>query len=305
MLGVADNILVAGRFFDGGPEPEAILGAPLARRLGFAMPQQAIGARLELEAAGLAPQAGNSLTLAHRKLEVTVVGVYELPPLLPKAARSSLLLPVDLMRGLPGTQVDSALARLKVGGDAKHAGYSSVTVRVREPRDLGAVDERIKGLGYQTKTSLSRFNELQTFFILLEVLLATIGTVALIIAALGVVNTLLMAVLERYQEIGICKALGASDGDLVVLFLTEAALIGLLGGLGGLVLGRVVSFGLDTGLDIYARRQGATSPLDLFAFPPWLLAGTVLFAVVVSLLAGVYPALRAARADPIQTLRRG
>ena len=78
----------------------------------------------------------------------------------------------------------------------------------------------------------------------------------------------------------------------------------VLGGLGGLVLGRVVSWILEIGVNAYARTQDVTVQLDLFAFPLWLLAATVLFSIVVSVLAGVYPALRAARVDPIKALRR-
>jgi putative ABC transport system permease protein len=176
---------------------------------------------------------------------------------------------------------------------------------VRDAADVGAVEERIKGMGFHTSAMLRHFQEMRTFFIFLRVLLAAIGSVALLVAALGIVNTLLMSVLERYQEIGIAKAVGASDGDLLVLFLAEAGMIGFFGGLGGLFLGRVVSYGLGIAVNAYARSQGATEPLEVFAFPPWLLAGTVLFAVAVSVVAGVYPALRAARVDPIEALRRG
>jgi putative ABC transport system permease protein len=124
------------------------------------------------------------------------------------------------------------------------------------------------------------------------------------VSGLGILNTLLMCVLERQQEIGIYKAIGASDRDLVVLFLTEAGIIGLAGGLGGLVLGRFVSWILELGINAYARNHGVTAFLGVFAFPPWLLAATVLFSAVISVLAGVYPALRAARVDPIVSLRR-
>jgi putative ABC transport system permease protein len=79
--------------------------------------------------------------------------------------------------------------------------------------------------------------------------------------------------------------------------------VGLLGGLGGLALGRVVSLGLELGVNVYARREGVTSPIEVFAFPPWLLLASVLFAVLVSVFAGVYPAGRAARVDPIQAIR--
>ena len=109
-----------------------------------------------------------------------------------------------------------------------------------------------------------------------------------------------MAVLERHQEIGICKAIGASDGDILVLFLTEAGVIGLLGGLGGLGLGWGVSYLMEIAVDVYARGHGVTEKLHVFAFPGGLLAAAVLFAVVVSVVAGVYPALchRPARSYP-------
>jgi ABC-type antimicrobial peptide transport system permease subunit len=135
------------------------------------------------------------------------------------------------------------------------------------------------------------------------VLLGCVGTVALVVAALGIVNTLLMSVLERYQEIGIYKAIGASDGDLLVMFLTEASILGFLGGLGGLLLGRVVSWGLGVAVNYYARTQGVEEHLFVFAFPVWLLAGVVVFSILISVLAGVYPAIRAARVDPIRALR--
>ena len=173
-----------------------------------------------------------------------------------------------------------------------------------ERQVLARVEKAIQAMGFRTRTLLSRLEKMRTFFVFMDVLLAAIGTVALVVAGLGIINTLLISVLERYQEIGICKAIGASDGDLIVLFLTEAGIIGLLGGVGGLVLGRGVAWLLEIGVNAYARGHGVTTHLDLFAFPLWLLAATVLFATVVSVLAGVYPALRAARVDPIKALRR-
>jgi putative ABC transport system permease protein len=305
LLGMAEEFLVAGRFFRENHDPEAILGAPLIHALGFASPQEAIGAQVTVEAAGLSPDDDASFSFQRKELKVTVVGVYELPLIVPGPARSGLVVPLDLMKEVPGIHFESALAQLKAGGAATPGGYGNVTVRVRNAADLRSVEDAIKKMGYQTSTMLGRFAEMQTFVIFLEVLLAAVGTIALVVAALGIVNTLLMAVLERHQEIGICKALGASDGDLLVLFLTEAGLIGLLGGLGGLLLGRLVSFGLEIVVNVYARGHGANRALEVFVFPFWLLAATALFAMVVSVLAGVYPAMRAARVDPIRALRRG
>ena len=101
-------------------------------------------------------------------------------------------------------------------------------------------------MGYRTRTILSKLQDMRRFFLAIQLLLTAVGGIALAIAALGIVNTLLMAVLERYQEIGLCKAIGASDGDLFVLFLTEAGIIGLLGGLTGIALGWLMSWGMET-----------------------------------------------------------
>jgi putative ABC transport system permease protein len=305
LFGVEEDIIIAGRFFRGEGKREAILGSQLLRGLGFNTPAEAVGAELTLEASGLTPDAGGRFTFQRRELKVHVVGVYEPPPLVPAGARRAVVLPVELMKEVPGVRFDSALSRLKAGGDAVAAGYASATVRVRDANQLERVAAEIQRMGFDTKTVVSRLSGMRTFFVFLQVLLAAVGTVALIVAALGIVNTLLMSVLERYEEIGLYKAIGASDGDMAVLFLTEAASFGLGGGIFGLGLGWGVSWALGIGINIYAARQGTTEPIDLFVFPPWLLVSTVVFSVVVSIAAGVYPAVRAARVDPIRALRRG
>jgi putative ABC transport system permease protein len=303
LLGVVDEFLVAGRFFDQGTEPEVILGVQIVRGLGFKSPQEAIGVKVTLEATGLSPEEGKSFTFQRKQFTVTVVGVYEPPALLPALAQRGIGLPVELMKEVPGVHFESALSRLKAGGQDVAPSYGSATVRVQEPSAMAAVEKQVQEMGFRTRTVLSRMEEMRTFFLVFQLLMAMVGTVAMVIAALGIANTLLMAVLERYQEIGICKAIGASDADLMVLFLTEAGIIGLLGGLSGLVLGRTVCWVLEAAATIYARRQDIMAPLDVFAFPVWLLAATVAFAVAVSVVAGIYPALRAARVDPIRALR--
>src|SRR5262249_54375401 len=133
--------------------------------------------------------------------------------------------------------------------------------------------------------------------------LGAVGMVALVVAGLGIINTMLMAVLERYKEIGVYKALGASNGDIRVLFLAEAGLVGLLGSLSGLALGFVVSWGIDIVVNELAHRQGIDEKMVFFAFPPLLVFGTALFAIIVSMVSGLYPAERAARVDPVRVLR--
>ncbi len=299
-----DEILIAGDYLTPGDSPEIIIARGVARDLGFDALEDAIGATVTVKVSGLSPGDAATFTFERKDLEVTIVGVYDLSSRLPGPMSRVVLLPIDLMKQIPGTRIRSALPGLRAGRDAANAGYSRATVRVHRHSDLPPVEKAIRAMGFDARSMLSRLDEMQTFFVFIDVLLAAVGTVALVVAGLGIINTLLIAVLERRQEIGICKAIGASDGDLVVLFLTEAGIIGLMGGLGGLVMGRAVAWALEIAANAYARSEGVMGHLDIFAFPLWLLAATVLFAMVISVLAGVYPARRAARVDPIQALRR-
>ena len=304
LLESADEMIVAGDYLSPTDRPETILSRHVARELGFEDPQDAIGATVTVKASGLSPGEAATFTFERKELTVTIVGVYDVP-MMPMGPMSQVvLLPVDLIKGIPGARVRPALHGLRAGRDARNAGYAKASVRVRRHSDVAPVEKAIQAMGFETRTLLAQLDKMRTFFVFVDVLLAAIGTVALLVAGLGIINTLLISVLERRQEIGICKAIGASDGDLLVLFLTEAGLIGLMGGLGGLALGRGVAWILEIAVNAYARTHGVTAHLDVFAFPIWLLAATVGFAAAISVLAGVSPALRAARVDPIQALRR-
>jgi putative ABC transport system permease protein len=139
-------------------------------------------------------------------------------------------------------------------------------------------------------------------FIILDIVLSLIGSIALAVSSLGIMNTMVMSILERTREIGIMKAIGGSDGDIRRIFLIEASVIGFFGGLAGVVLGWLVGRIINLGANIYIEQQGGT-PGNLFSLPFWLIGGAIGFSIVVSLLAGSYPAGRAARLDPIQALR--
>jgi len=304
ILGTAQEVFVAGGYFHPNEVRQAILAKRLALDLGFSPVEDAVGATVTLEASGLSTEKPAAFTFERKKLAVTVVGVYDVPDLMLGPMTRAVLLPVELMKGIPGAQFEHTLDRMKAGSDPAHAGYRRATVRVWRRSDLAPVEAAIQAMGYDTRTLLHLLEEIRTFFVFIDVLLAAVGTVALVVAGLGIVNTLLMCVLERQQEIGIYKAIGASDRDVAVLFLTEAGTIGAIGGFGGIALGRLVSWILEIGVNAYARTQGVTAYLDVFAFPIWLLGTTVLFSAAVSVLAGVYPAIRAARVDPILSLRR-
>ena len=302
-LPFVQDALVAGRFFDAPAAGEVIIGTRLAKNLGFDSPADAVGTTLAIQVKGLAPGEGKTFKFDERQMELRVAGVWNPPGGRPGFAPDGILLPQDVIKDLPGVRFDSALQWLRIGKPGLPPTYERLVVRVKGPSELFEVEKQIQDMGFRTETLLSRIKQIREAFLIMDLVLTAVGTVALIVAGLGIINTLLMAVLERYREIGSYKALGASDGDVRIIFLAEAGLVGLAGGLGGLGLGRVVAWIIEVVVNSIAHSRGIDEPIMAFAFPFYLLAGAVLFAIAVSLVSGVYPAMRAARVDPIRALR--
>ena len=179
--------------------------------------------------------------------------------------------------------------------------YPSLSVRVSNPNRVESVQDAIRKMGFNTFSILDATRSLRRFFAVLDLFLGIFGSLALAVAALGIVNTLVMAILERRREIGIMKAIGASDGDVKKLFLAEAAVMGLLGGVVGVAMGWVIGRLINGGANFYLRRQNLP-PENLWAVPWWLVGGAVAFAIAISMISGLYPAARAAKLDPVQAL---
>jgi len=181
--------------------------------------------------------------------------------------------------------------------------YSSVYVRVKKMEEVTTVRKVIEDdMGLGVFSIADELKEMKQVFLIMDGLLGAIGTVALIIAALGIINTMIMSILERTREIGIMKAVGGSENQIKLIFFVEAAFIGLIGALFGLALGWVVSRIANIIINTKLRPLD-TPEVDLFYFPLWLIAGAIAFSILVSLAAGLYPAIRAARIDPVKALR--
>jgi ABC-type antimicrobial peptide transport system permease subunit len=114
---------------------------------------------------------------------------------------------------------------------------------------------------------------------------------------------MMMAIYERTREIGVLKALGAARGEIRAMFTVEAAFIGLIGGFFGLIFGALLGRLADWIAHRYLISEGVTGVGDLSVIPPWLALGSLVFATLIGILAGLYPAARAARLDPVAALR--
>jgi putative ABC transport system permease protein len=130
-----------------------------------------------------------------------------------------------------------------------------------------------------------------------------IGSIALLVATIGIANTMVMAIYERTREIGILKAMGASSREIRQMFMLEAGFIGMIGGVAGLLIGWLIGLGLNQVIPLYLRYRELPARGDFFVVTPSLAAGVILFAAFIGLLAGLLPAHRAARLDPLEALR--
>jgi ABC-type antimicrobial peptide transport system permease subunit len=139
--------------------------------------------------------------------------------------------------------------------------------------------------------------------IIVQTMLASVGGLALLVASIGIANTMIMAVYERTKEIGILKAVGAAPGQIRLLFVVEASMIGLLGGVIGTVLGWLLGRGLNWLILRILEWQDMPMQGTFFVVAWWLVAAALAFATLVGLLAGLYPAARAARLQPLDALR--
>jgi putative ABC transport system permease protein len=209
--------------------------------------------------------------------------------------------------GFAGTPVEM-FSRISSGtffssGDAD-AGktFSQVTVDF-DPKVLyTAVRDSVEKLGFRTFSFAAQFEEVQKFFFYFDMALGVVGLIALFTASLGIINTMVMSINERRREIGVLKSLGADEIHVRGLFLVESGVIGFAGTVGGILLGWGISRIVSVAARFYMRRENVPE-VELFALPLWLILIALALGVGVSMIAGFYPAARAARVDPVQALR--
>ena len=215
--------------------------------------------------------------------------------------RGGVFVPIETADSIPTLGFSSVWELL--GEDQGKGRYGSIYVRVRGMGDMESVRTvLVDEMGLSVFSIADQLEEIKRGFVIVDSVLAAVGTVALFVAALGIVNTMVMSILERTREIGIMKAIGAGDGEIRMIFFAEAATIGAVGAVCGLILGWLVTRLANVIVNLRFMPAGE-EPVNLFYFPLWLILGAVGFSVLVSLLAGLYPASRAARVDPVKALR--
>ena len=307
-----------GRYFSSVNADEAILQIEFAKELAD-QPSSLIGQDLILryaerqalpsstasnDTSSAQPDSSSGgFSVVPKQLRLKIVGIVETEPAAGYGGygNARLLIPLATASTLRTAQVNDLRDVVRDSGAGKTT-YASLSVRAKSPSQVEALEYSIKKMGFRAFSLLDASKSLRIFFTVFDLLVGIFGSLALAIATLGIVNTLVMAILERRREIGVLKALGASDFDVQQLFFVEAGVMGLLGGVLGVVsgwaLGRAITFGTNT----YLARQNLNS-IQLTSVPWWLALAALGIAVLVSLAAGLYPASRAAKLNPVDALR--
>ena len=180
--------------------------------------------------------------------------------------------------------------------------YSKLKVKVDQDKNLNIVRNAIIEKGFLVSALSDIIEQANQIFRIVQIILGSFGIVALIVSAIGMFNTMTITLLERTQEIGIMKALGATALDIWNMFLAESVIIGFVGGLGGIIIGFVGGELFNYGINVLASFLGGEA-IDMFFTPLWFMLLIITFSTFVGFLTGFYPARRAAKINSLEALR--
>jgi macrolide transport system ATP-binding/permease protein len=287
--------LSAGRLPRSDKALEVLLTDSEATAMGFSSAQGAIGTQVVYTAASgalMVPGVTRNPVTHPVDLKLVVVGIV-----------SGNAMPAGAPGGIaPYTTVRDYWAQLARANSWRGGEYSTITLLADSGLAVSGLQRRVVALGFQAQTFGDQFRSFEDLLGKMRIALLGLALVALLLACLGIANTMYTAVLERTKEIGVLKALGARRRDVLLIFVAEAAFIGLAGGLVGILiavgLGRLGNVAVDR-----LTQSVAGAGFDVFRTDFAVVAVALVVAVVLSTVSGLLPALRAARQDPARALR--
>ncbi len=280
--------LLAGRLPGVGSTTEVAVTGGWLERYGIRSKQvdQVLGQEIVLAAGQLTRDPRGHRQVRGRWVRLTVVGVVA-----QEAGAGQLVVPLQQAQ----TMRDWTLGGIDGGAelDLQPSPYSGLLVVARGIDSVNPVRTRITAVGYSTSAPENLIASVRRYLGVVEIVLTSIGVIALVVAALGIANAMLAAVRERRREIGVMKAIGARDRDVLRVFLLEAGVLGLLGGVLGTIIGWGIAQAVGQVVNGYLHGEGLASVS--ITIPPLFLAAVVVGSGGLALLSGTVPARRAAR----------
>lgn len=301
--------LSAGRLFAAGSTAhEVIVGAAYAKALGQT-PASLVGKNITIisqkgyrgEGAEIPgplawKAASEKFADTTTSITATIVGVTT-----EGSNQSGLFIPYEWARKVRTTQYWEGLETLKKVDQLADEGYTSIIVQVDETGNVPAVSAAIDSLGLGQVSTLAMVQKLMSFAAVMWLILGAVALVALIAASLGIVNTMLMMVSEQRFAISVWRASGARKGQIAMMFLLQAVVLGIFGGVVGSAIGYFASQLASSKIAELLRAQ-SVAVTQIAPAPWWLLAGAIGVTIIFAVFAGLYPAFAAARQDPAKAL---
>jgi len=266
----------AGRLLSAKDEKVAVVNRAVLRAIGISNDQTAIGKIVELEV----PLKNSGASVDSFKGAFKIIGVVN------SDAGSEVF--------IPKRPFESAGVPV----------YSQIRVLAEARGYVPDLRKQIESQGFQTSSPLDTIDQINQIFRYFNLMLVGLGAIGMLVAILGMFNTLTIALLERTKEIGLMVALGARNRDMRRLFVYEAILLSVIGTVVGIIMANVLGRFVNTLMNLMAHRRGVLRPFELFSSPAWLIITTILFMIIIGLVVVYYPARRAERINPIDALRR-
>lgn len=272
-LALISQNMVAGSKIQASEVDQLMISESLVKTLGYNDMKQVVGKKINL-----------TLKLDDGEKQLTrplkIVGIFE------SKSGSSMYISQEIFKGL--------------GVDE----FKQLKIVANNSNDVGNIRKQIEAMGYQTTSPLDTVEQVDRFFGFFNIILIGFGSIGILIATTGMLNTLTIALLERIKEVGLMITLGARHRDMRRLFMAESIILTTIGGLAGIVIALVGSFIINLVLNNVAVSRGVNEGFKIFTTPWWLFLGSFLFMLVIGYVVSLVPAIRAGKIAPIDALRR-
>jgi putative ABC transport system permease protein len=279
------KIMLSGNILDKDSKGEAIISENMVSALGFGKAEDAVGKEISIVL-----DKANNINIKPVDKKLKIVGVVDKNLL---SGDSIITSAKDAAEILGVTQF--------VNDYESEKGFNSLVLSADKIDNVEKVKDAVLAEGYQAVSNQDMIKDITKAFNNISLVLSILGIIVLFVAGLGIVNTMVMSIYERTRSIGVMKSVGANNSSIRSIFLVQSGTIGFIGGITGIIISVGIFKIIELGLIAYLK----VSKIDItfnFSIPLWLIGSTLAFSIAIAVLAGLYPAMRASKMDPIEAL---
>ncbi|QAA34636.1 ABC transporter permease [Clostridium manihotivorum] len=279
------KIMLSGKILSEDSKGEAIISENVVSALGFSKAEDAVGKEISIVL-----DKANNINIKPVEKKLKIVGVVDKNLL---SGDSIITSSKDAAEILGVTQF--------VNDYESEKGFNSLVLSADKMDNVEKVKNAVLAEGYQAVSNQDMIKDITKAFNNISLVLSILGIIVLFVAGLGIVNTMVMSIYERTRSIGVMKSVGANNSSIRSIFLVQSGTIGFIGGITGIIISVGIFKIIQLGLIAYLK----ASKIDItfnFSIPLWLIGSTLAFSIAIAVLAGLYPAMRASKMDPIEAL---